>query len=536
VSARPDSLSYRFTKFTRRNRAAVAAVVLVGLSLAAGLAGTVSQARRAEAEAARARLERDTARRQLSYAESSNEFITFLLDEGGSDKPVIMRELLARGEQLVTKQFAEDAATRARLQMHLSGLYAQGGQSDKAQALLEEAQRAAGGVDDPTLHATIECALAWQVSEKGAFDLALGMMEKALTRLDAAVDRETTKSARAECLFARGQLRFVRGEGEPSVADLESALATLEQPRTDQRTLAIRIRSTLALALHRIGRAAEAIGEYERVVRELEAMGRGNTQLVASLYNNLAVLLSSSGQPLRALRASERAFEVARGSGAADPVLEAVYAKFLADSGRPNEARPFAEHAIASARSGRNERIKTITLQNGVVTFRGLGDFSRCESLLDEIDSILVRTKPGGTSQASVQVQRAEVALARADVREAGRLLAIAVPAYGEPSGANVNGINPLILLARTEQQLGDLPSARRHAHQAVAAARSAMKGFEHSRLLGSALVAQGLVQWASGEREAAGASWQAALVELQATAGDGAPPTAEVRRLLAGR
>jgi serine/threonine-protein kinase len=535
VSARPDSLSYRISKFIRRHRAAVAAGVLVGLSLAAGLVGTISQARRAEAEAAKVRVERDTARRQLSYAESSNEFITFLLDQGGPDKPVIISELLARGEQLVTKQFAADAATRARLQMHLSGLYAQGGQSDRAQALLEEAQRAARDVDDPTLHATLECALAWQASEKGSFDLALGMMEKALTRLDSAVDRETTKSARAECLFARGQLRFVRGEGEPSVADLQLALATLEQPRTDQRTLAIRIRSTLALALHRTGRTAEAIGEYERVVRELESMGRGNTQLVASLYNNLAVLLSASGQPLRALRASERAFDVAGGRGAADPVLEAVYAKFLADSGRPREALPFAEHAIASARLGGNERIKTITLQSGVVTFTGLGDFSRCEALLNEIDSILVRTKPGGTTQASLQVQRAEVALARGDVREAGRLLAIAVPAYGEQPGANVNGINPLILLARAEQQLGDLPSARRHAQQAVAAARTAMTGFEHSRLLGSALVAQGLVQRASGELEAARASWRAALVELQATSGDGAPPAEEVRRLLAG-
>jgi hypothetical protein len=93
----------------------------------------------------------------------------------------------------------------------------------------------------------------------------------------------------------------------------------------------------------------------------------------------------------------------------------------------------------------------------------------------------------------------------------------------------------PLILFARAEQQLGDLPSARRHAEQAVAGARSAMAGFEHSRLLGSALVAQGIVQRASGELAAARASWTDALVELRATAGDGAPPTEEARRLLAG-
>jgi tetratricopeptide (TPR) repeat protein len=445
-----------------------------------------------------------------------------------------MSELLARGEQLVTRQFAGDGATRARLQMHLSGLYAQGGQSDKAEALLAEAQRAAAGVDDPTLHATLECGLAWQVSEKGSADRAFEMLDKALARLDASADRETSKSARAECLFARGQLRFVRGEAEPSAADLRLALATLGEPRTDQRTLAIRIRSTLALALHRVGRAAEAIGEYERVVGELEAMGRGGTQLVASLYNNLGVLLSASGQPLRAMRASERAFEIGRGSGAADPVLEAVYAKFLTDLGRPREAVPLAEHAIASAKTGDNERIKTTTLQNGVVTFRALGDFARCEALLDEAEAIVARTKPGGTAVASLQVQRAELALARANAREAARLLTLAVQAYGSPD-TNANGINAHVLLARAEQQLGDLASARRHVDQALAGARKAMAGFEHSRSLGSALVAQGLVQRASGDAEAAKASWRAALVELQATAGDAAPPTEEVRRLLAG-
>ena len=539
VSARADSMSYRVAKFTRRHRTVVAAVAIVGLSLAAGLAGTITQARRAEAEAAKARLERDTALRHLSYAESSNEFITFLLDQGGSDKPVIMTELLARGERLVTRQFAGDAATRARLQMHLSGLYAQGGQSEKAGALLAQAQQAAVGVDDETLHATLECALAWQASEKGSADLAFGMMDKALARLDAAADRETAKSARAECLFARGQLRFVRGEAEPSAADLRLALATLGQPRTDQRTLAIRIRSTLALALHRVGQAAAAIAEYERVVNELETMGRGGTQLVASLYNNLGVLLSASGQPLRALRASERAFEIARGSGAADPVLEAVYARLLTDLGRPREALPLAEHAIASARAGDNERIKMATLQNGVVTFRVLGDFARCEAVLNDADAILTRTKQGGTAMASLQVQRAELALARADPREASRLLTLAVAAYGSPE-TNVNGINPLILLARAEQQLGDLASARRHAEQALAGARKAMTGFEHSRWLGSALVAQGLVQQASGEAEAATASWRCGARRVAGDGGrhgaaDRGGPPAPGRRVRAG-
>ena len=536
VSARPDSLAYRVAKFTRRHRSMVAAAAVVVLSLAAGLVGTLTQARRAEAHAAQAQLERDNALRQLSYAESSNEFITFLLDQIGADKPFTMAELLTRGEQLLKKQFADDPATRARLQMHLSGLYAQGGQAGKAGELLAQAQRAAQDVDEPTLHATIECGLAWQASEKGSADVALQMLDQALARLNDATDREAGRSARAECLFTRGQVRFARGDARASTVDLQQALTTLGRPRTDQRTLAIRIRSTLALALHTVGQASSAISEYERVVGELEAMGRGSTQLVAALYNNLGVLLNASGQTLRAKQASERAFEIVRGTGTSDPVLEAVYAKLLTQLGRAREALPLAEHAIAGARASGNERVTVIALQSGAVTLCAVGDLARCEVLLAEAQAMLARTMPPGSPAiASIQVQQAELALARADPREAARVLGHAVAAFGVPLEVSVNGIQALVLLARAEQRLGDLQSAQLHAEQAVAGARKAMTGFEHSRLLGSALVAQGLVQRARGDVEAARTSWRVALVELQVTDGDTAPPTEEARRLLSG-
>jgi hypothetical protein len=89
-------------------------------------------------------------------------------------------------------------------------------------------------------------------------------------------------------------------------------------------------------------------------------------------------------------------------------------------------------------------------------------------------------------------------------------------------------------LLARTELQLGEPDAARAHAERAVARARDATAGFEHSEWLGSALLAEGMVQRARGEIAAARATWRAALVQLQASVGDSAPPTTEVRRLLA--
>ena len=67
-----------------------------------------------------------------------------------------------------------------------------------------------------------------------------------------------------------------------------------------------------------------------------------------------------------------------------------------------------------------------------------------------------------------------------------------------------------------------------------MAQARRLATGFAHSEWLGSALLAQAIVQRGRGEAAAAQASARAALAELQATAGDAAPTTTEARRLLA--
>lgn len=99
---------------------------------------------------------------------------------------------------------------------------------------------------------------------------------------------------------------------------------------------------------------------------------------------------------------------------------------------------------------------------------------------------------------------------------------------------ANSIAIRALTLLARTEQRLGELDAAQSHAQRAVRQARDTKAGFAHSEWLGSALVAQGLVQHARGQPAEAQTSWREALIELLDTVGEWAPATAEVRRLLA--
>ena len=363
------------------------------------------------------------------------------------------------------------------------------------------------------------------------------MLDASVARLRGASAGDSDRATLAECLFARGQVHFVRSANAAAAADLQEALRMLGRPRTDQRTLAIRIRSTLALALHRTGRTVQSIAEYERIVAELEAMGRGSTQLVAALHNNLGVLLFRSGQMLRAKQASERAFEIGRSLGEPDPVPEAVYARMLADLGRPREGLPLVLHALEGARASGSERVLLIALQNSAATLCAAGELVRCEAVLGEAQASMKRSTPAGSAAyGALDVQRAELALKRGDPREARRALLHALEVVGTPAEPGETQIRALALLARIEASLGELAQANKHAAQAVALARNAMVGFDHSRWLGIAQVAQGLVQKANGDPRAAEASWRAALDELQATDGDASAVTEEARRLVEGK
>src|ERR1035438_10081119 len=102
ISARPDTLAYRTSKFIRRNRTVVALAALSLVAVVAGVAATLFQARTA-------RVQRDFAYRQLSRAEAVNELNNFLLsDAAPSGKPFTVDDLLGRAEHIIERQHTAD--------------------------------------------------------------------------------------------------------------------------------------------------------------------------------------------------------------------------------------------------------------------------------------------------------------------------------------------------------------------------------------------------------------------------------------------
>src|SRR6185369_5543231 len=111
VKARPDTVGYRLGKFVRRNRVAVAAGVLVVLSLVGGLAAVEWQARRAEANA---RAASAAARR----AEGVKEFLIGLFESADPEQTggqVSAKEILDQAGRRLQRELAREPDVQADL-------------------------------------------------------------------------------------------------------------------------------------------------------------------------------------------------------------------------------------------------------------------------------------------------------------------------------------------------------------------------------------------------------------------------------------
>jgi eukaryotic-like serine/threonine-protein kinase len=534
ISARPDSIAYRTAKFVRRNRVPVAAGAVAALAVVAGLLGTITQAQRAAQEAREAQHERDRAVHELSYAEATDEFLGFLLQEG-AQKPFTTAQLLVRGEQLIDRQFAGDPGLRARLLLTLANLYIDAMEPDKAEALLLRAQDAAKGAADRPLQAQIDCSLAAQFGDTSAFDRAIPLFASAIARLKA--EPELDLGALAQCLTDRSMVSMLRGDADAALADAKLALASLGLPRPGQRSLAVTAYSALADARSMRGEMALAITEYQRAIDMLGAMGRGRTSQAVALLNGLGLRLSKAGQTLRAAAAYQQGLAIAREIENADnvgPGIETNYGKLLVDLGRPREAMPLFESALASATErGHARSIGQVSLLSAPA-WCAENDFARCESLL-ALARVQMQTTvpPGHTMFGTLEMEEAQLALARHEWAAARRHLLQALSIFDAGKEWNPNRLRTLTLLARTELQLGGNTAAAGYAAQAVARARAALGGFAQSAWLGEALLAQAEIQTAAGDK-AAPTTLGEALTQLRETMGEDAPATRQAKTLLA--
>jgi eukaryotic-like serine/threonine-protein kinase len=392
VIARPDTLHYRASKFVRRNRGAVLAGVVLFAALVAGVAGTASQARRANAERVQAEQRFDDVRRL------ANSFV-FEVHDAIRDLPgsTPARKLLVdRGLEYLDK-LARGAGTRADLRRELGGAYVKIGDVQgrpltpnlgdtagavasykKAVALYESL--GAANAADPALRREVGTAylrmgdgLAATGDTRGALSFAqkgLALHKSAGTAASASLDARRELAAAysrvGDLLSATGNLTESLAHRRTALAIMQEVAATAPDDPSNQRQLGIAFQKLGTILgnpnapnLGDFMGALDQMNQSAAIFRRAVAAHPDN----ASLRRNLAVVQSNTSDVLLALTRPDEALAQLKASLAgfealatADPRNAAArndlaigifkVGALLESIGRRREALPQFERAL----------------------------------------------------------------------------------------------------------------------------------------------------------------------------------------------
>ena len=299
VAARPETLFYRTRKFVTRNRVPVAAAALVVVSLAIGIVGTLVQARRADAQAARAE------RRFQEVRKLANTFV-FDIYDGMTEIPgtanVRARVVATALEYL--DSLAREADDDVALQAELAGAY----------------KRIADVQGNPSLSGfgEVEASLV-------SYDKALGILRRLAERPDA-----DTRVLNDLGTFERNtaSVRLNAGDAPGAVQHLRRSIAVWEG-RNPTRGVDIEVDTALAQAWGIMGQAMMALGRSSEAVQSHSAavgLLRGwlPRQTLATTRGTLSIFLTDLGDAQRDVGDLRGAVESYREAlGIRKPMVEA---------------------------------------------------------------------------------------------------------------------------------------------------------------------------------------------------------------------
>ena len=210
VRARPDTTVYRLRKFVRRNAGAVGIAATAVLGLVTTTAFSVHAMNDA-------RRERDRAQQALrrSHASTAFESLIFkLIPAGGA--PMTFEQLLARGREVLEREYRGDPVSRMELGIQFAQHYLQQGNDSVGLALVRRTVALADSVGDVQMQARTRCEMAYALARSSQPDSALAWLARARPFLSRARDVE------------RGTLDACQGaEGDALIRTAPDSAATL---------------------------------------------------------------------------------------------------------------------------------------------------------------------------------------------------------------------------------------------------------------------------------------------------------------------
>ncbi|MCC6675754.1 MAG: tetratricopeptide repeat protein [Phycisphaerales bacterium] len=326
ILARPPSALYRARKFSRRHRPLVAGAAAVMLTLVAGLAATLNQARRAEHQAQEAEAQKAIAQQQARAAEEQrrkaesetlvannavqntqqlNKFFQemfYSIDPSRAQgREVTVREVLDRAAERIDSGEELRPFVRITLRQTVGNVYLTLGEEARAEANLRDAVKTYQtlGVGDRRDAIDTQRMLANAIAEQSRYAEAEPIMRDALERAlrSSGPDDIITASTRSDLAIILEALgRY--DEAEPLYrADVE----TSRRLKGDGSVATIQALGNFSMFLLDRGRIEPArLEESETFARQAEEMSRrslGNRHpTTITSIANLAAVLDARGK------------------------------------------------------------------------------------------------------------------------------------------------------------------------------------------------------------------------------------------------
>jgi tetratricopeptide (TPR) repeat protein len=526
VTARADSVSYRFRKFLMRNALAASAAAIVMIAIVAAALVSLWQAREARAQ-------RDRALALSARNAAVVDFVSGMLIEGApDDQPIRLSELLTTSEQLLLNQEVDPEHQAAILDL-LSEYHLATGNPTAAQPLLDRALKLMETSQDAALRATLICNNAYAISLQNRRDEAIAALEFGIgmSRID--------PLAASRCLQKRAFVAQSFNDPEAALryaldAQAQLQLAAYRNPLHEASLL-----GDIAYAHYLSGNAAEADRFYAQALVRFEELGRADSPSTYSIRNNWGIASYAAGDIRRALENYDEALRISKQRNpTSDPPIYLLTNRALAltSLARYSEALKTFEEALAGARRANSIAAQLHALVNRAGTYLLMEDYARTERELAEIERTYADAIPPDSVPAiAIRLIKGKLAAARGNVDGALAELDRAVAFFDERQMS----VAPLIraLSARSEVCLvrGDLSAARADAERALKIARTLQSTKPHSSLTGLSLLQLAHVEAAAGSADVANALALDAYQHLAESLDPEHPDTLRAQRLSRG-
>ena len=524
VTAGPDTVRYRVSKFVRRHRGAVATTALTAIALILAILITTAQW-------FDARHQRDLARAQLQRAAAFGDLVSIVMNESGhAGEALTSGQLLERGEKLVRSEFASSNGLRSQLFFKLAGLYAHVGGTGKQRELYREAYDIAIRSGDLRLIVASGCASA-------AADAVSGVAKDAASRIDQLLERLPRSAEyddeRAGCLdFASIVARFA-GDEAAALADAELADKLIEGSPSGTEWDKVDAMITLADARSDAGLLGAADQTYARIAGEFTRIGVEDTGFAATLYNNWGILMVNLGLPRRGAELIERVWAFDKGYSSPDAFPATAYAAALIPLGRAAEARELLAAALTRAVANGN-RTSTAMVQMGLARVNSeLGNLDESDRFLAQIEPVLKdMLPPGHEAYGALHQIKAQNLEKRGEHAAALREAALALGIFSAHPGLMYRAAVVHERMAGILLAMENLPQALAEVQQARNIFEAAFGPGAQSYYLGRTWLTEAKIDKFRGELQNARSAAESAYQHFSASVGETHPLTVEAKVL----